>query len=344
MSAMGGSSLECDPVILPPGPRELVTRPLRRCLAYSVARIHDRLPSRSAAAANSCPYAVGQLRRRDRRGLLGAARLTARCRSRRRRGGSSSPARRLAAARRGVRRAHQREADPDPRRRALTSSVATVGRIYDALIRAGADRATTIIAVGGGVVGDIAGFAAATFLRGVPVVQVPTTLLAQVDSAIGGKVGVNHRARQEPDRRVPPAARRGRRSGAARDAAAPRVPRRPLRSRQVRRDRRAGRSSIGSTSRPAGDLQARRRRCSPTSSPSRCRIKADGRRRRTSARPACGARSNFGHTAGHALEAVTKYRRFRHGEAVAYGMLAAAELAVARGALADVGPRRAARR
>ena len=70
----------------------------------------------------------------------------------------------------------------------------TVGRIYDALIRAAADRATTIVAIGGGVVGDIAGFAAATFLRGVPVVQVPTTLLAQVDSAIGGKVGVNHAA------------------------------------------------------------------------------------------------------------------------------------------------------
>ena len=70
--------------------------------------------------------------------------------------------------------------------------VATVGRIYDALVRSGADRATTIVALGGGVVGDIAGFAAATYLRGVPVVQVPTTLLAQVDSAIGGKVGVNH--------------------------------------------------------------------------------------------------------------------------------------------------------
>src|SRR5687768_12746925 len=68
----------------------------------------------------------------------------------------------------------------------------TVGRIYDALVRAGADRATTIVALGGGVVGDVAGFAAATYLRGVPVVQVPTTLLAQVDSAVGGKVGVNH--------------------------------------------------------------------------------------------------------------------------------------------------------
>ena len=68
----------------------------------------------------------------------------------------------------------------------------TVSKIYDALVRIGADRATTVVAVGGGVVGDVAGFAAATFLRGVPLVQVPTTLLAQVDSAIGGKVGVNH--------------------------------------------------------------------------------------------------------------------------------------------------------
>ena len=68
----------------------------------------------------------------------------------------------------------------------------TVGRVYDALIRAHADRASAIVAVGGGVLGDTAGFAAATYLRGVPVVQVPTTLLAQVDSAIGGKVGVNH--------------------------------------------------------------------------------------------------------------------------------------------------------
>lgn len=68
----------------------------------------------------------------------------------------------------------------------------TLNRIYDHLLAERCDRGTTLIALGGGVIGDLTGFAAATYQRGVPFVQVPTTLLAQVDSSVGGKTGINH--------------------------------------------------------------------------------------------------------------------------------------------------------
>ncbi len=68
----------------------------------------------------------------------------------------------------------------------------TLNQIYEALLAERCDRSTTIIALGGGVIGDLAGFAAATYQRGVPFIQVPTTLLAQVDSSVGGKTGINH--------------------------------------------------------------------------------------------------------------------------------------------------------
>ncbi len=71
-------------------------------------------------------------------------------------------------------------------------SLETAGRLYHELSNFYAERATPILALGGGVIGDLAGFVAATYLRGVPLVQIPTTLLAQVDSSIGGKVAVNH--------------------------------------------------------------------------------------------------------------------------------------------------------
>jgi len=71
-------------------------------------------------------------------------------------------------------------------------TVATVSSVLDKLVDSKANRDTTIIALGGGVVGDIAGFAAACYMRGVAFIQVPTTLLAQVDSSVGGKTGVNH--------------------------------------------------------------------------------------------------------------------------------------------------------
>ena len=204
----------------------------------------------------------------------------------------------------------------------------TVGRIYDSLIRAAADRASTIVAIGGGVTGDIAGFAAATYLRGVPVVQVPTTLLAQVDSAVGGKVGVNHPMGKNL-------------IGAFHAPAAVAIDP-TLLSTLPRREFRAGLyevvkygviASADLFDRVAGDLRAIFARDPEKLVPivaDSCRIKAsivEQDERESGVRRTL----NFGHTAGHALEAVTKYRRFRHGEAIAYGMLVAAELAVGRG-------------
>ena len=69
---------------------------------------------------------------------------------------------------------------------------ATLNLVFDGLLRTRCDRQTTVIALGGGVIGDLAGFAAATFMRGMPFIQMPTTLLAQVDSSVGGKTGINH--------------------------------------------------------------------------------------------------------------------------------------------------------
>ena len=79
--------------------------------------------------------------------------------------------------------------------------------MVDGLLDAGVERRTAVIALGGGVVGDLAGFAAAATLRGLPFVQMPTTLLAQVDSSVGGKTGINTRQGKNLVGRVPPAAR-----------------------------------------------------------------------------------------------------------------------------------------
>ena len=68
---------------------------------------------------------------------------------------------------------------------------ATLNTIYDALLQNRCERSTTLFALGGGVIGDLTGYAAATFLRGVPFIQIPTTLLSQVDSSVGGKTGIN---------------------------------------------------------------------------------------------------------------------------------------------------------
>ena len=208
----------------------------------------------------------------------------------------------------------------------------SVSRVYEALIRTGADRGSAIVAVGGGVIGDTAGFAAATFLRGIALAHVPTTLLAQVDSSVGGKVGVNHQlgknligAFHQPALVViDPLLLRT-------------LPRREFRSglyEVVKYGVIASRSLFDLVTRDTKAIFAREPDVLVPAIVESCRIKADVV---TKDERESGLRRilNFGHTVGHALEAVTKYRRFRHGEAIAYGMLAAADLAVARGALAD---------
>ena len=206
-------------------------------------------------------------------------------------------------------------------------NLSTVGRVYESLIQRKADRQAVLIAVGGGVIGDLVGFAAATYLRGVRLVQVPTTLLAQVDSAIGGKVGVNHALGKNL-------------------IGAFHAPRVVLADQTVlatlpRREFRAGLYEVikyGVIATPtlletiATSTKALFDRHPDVLSPlvaESCRIKAQvvsADERESGLRRVL----NFGHTVGHALEAVTKYKRYRHGEAVAYGMLAALCLGVRR--------------
>ena len=114
----------------------------------------------------------------------------------------------------------------------------TYAEVVDQLLEARVERRTAVIALGGGVVGDLAGFAAATTLRGLPFIQIPTTLLSQVDSSVGGKTGVNTQARQEPCRCVLPAAHGPGRHGHAGDPAASRTQSGLCRGRQSGPDRR----------------------------------------------------------------------------------------------------------
>ena len=207
----------------------------------------------------------------------------------------------------------------------------TASRIYDALVRLEADRGTVLVAAGGGVVGDVAGFAAATYLRGLSLVQVPTTLLAQVDSSIGGKVGVNHALgknligafHQPAVVAIDPLLLRT-------------LPRREFRSglyEVVKYGMIASRGLFDRVARDSKAIFARDPGVLVPAIADSCRIKADvvsADERESGPRRVL----NYGHTVGHALEAVTRYRRFRHGEAIAFGMLAAADLAAARGALA----------
>lgn len=211
-------------------------------------------------------------------------------------------------------------------------SLASASSLYDRLVDVRAHRKTLVLAVGGGVVGDLAGFVAATYNRGLAFLQIPTTLLAMVDSSVGGKVGVNH-------------ARGKNLIGAFHQPAVVAIdpllletlPRREFRSglyEVVKYGVIANRDLFDRVARDTKGIFAREPDVLMPAIVESCRIKA----RVVSADEREGGLRrilNFGHTVGHALEAVTKYRRYRHGEAIALGMLAAADLSVARGALAD---------
>jgi 3-dehydroquinate synthase len=200
---------------------------------------------------------------------------------------------------------------------------ATLNRIYDALLERRCERRTTLIGLGGGVVGDLAGFAAATYMRGIPFIQVPTTLLAQVDSSVGGKTGINH-----PLGKNMIGAFYQPRLVLADTEVLASLPAREL-SAGVAEVIKYGLISDGAfidwleqnmEKLLACDRDALAhavRRC--------CEIKAAvvaADERETGVR----ALLNFGHTFGHAIESGSGYGNWLHGEAVAAGMVMAANL------------------
>ncbi len=224
-------------------------------------------------------------------------------------------------------------------------SFRSLERAIEFLSDAGLERSDVVIALGGGVVGDVAGFAASIYLRGIAFVQVPTTLLAQIDSSVGGKTGINlpsgknrvgsfHQPRLVvidtdtlntlPQRELTSGFCEMVKQGAVGD--------RKLFNRTVRLLVRRGSDLI------SGDAHGPSLPDLAATISAHCHFKArvvahDEREaiERTDARSR--RILNFGHTTAHALEKVTNYQHFRHGEAVGYGMLVAGELSKSLGRL-----------
>jgi 3-dehydroquinate synthase len=212
----------------------------------------------------------------------------------------------------------------------LHKTMASVERLTREMIRAGGDRGSLLIAFGGGIVGDVGGFVAAIFMRGIPYIQVPTTFLAQVDSSVGGKVGVNlpegknlvgsfHHPRAVfadtgvlgtlSDRELRAGLMESIKAGIIRDRALLRFLEEHAEA-ILDRDPKSLERVIAASIRVKADVVSRDERES-------------------------GLRMilNFGHTVGHALEQVTRYKAMLHGEAVAWGMVAALFLGWHRGTI-----------
>ncbi len=211
-------------------------------------------------------------------------------------------------------------------------SLASVEEIYDGMLKARLDRKSVLVALGGGVIGDMAGFAAATYMRGIDFVQVPTTLLAQVDSSVGGKTGVNHPL----GKNMIGAFWQPRLVWIDTDTLKT-LPRREFLSGLaevikygVIWDEGFFRFLEASVDGVLGHDKDALEQVILRS----CEIKAEvvSRDERES-----GLRAilNYGHTIGHAIETATGYTRYLHGEAVAIGMYAEARLAHHMGLISD---------
>jgi 3-dehydroquinate synthase len=227
-------------------------------------------------------------------------------------------------------------------------SLSSLAQALKFLTESGIERGDVVVALGGGVVGDLAGFAAATYLRGIAFVQVPTTLLAQIDASVGGKTGVNLPAgknlvgafhqphlvvidiqtlRTLPQRELTAGWCEAVKQGAAG-------------SRRLfdQTDRLLRGSSNLNFSLCLDNTESQTEVCDTIAA--HCRFKAAivaGDEREEIGRTDHRSRRilNFGHTTAHALEKLTGYRRFRHGEAVGYGMLVAGEISKNVGMLAS---------
>ncbi len=206
-------------------------------------------------------------------------------------------------------------------------SLATVTGLYDRLVRLGFTRDDTVLAFGGGTVGDTAGFVAATFLRGIAYAQLPTTLLAQIDSSIGAKVGVNHPSAKNLIGAI------YRPSAVWIDPA--------LLTTLPTRDFRSGLFELVKYGFIGVPRLIRRMEQASLRVRDRGFVEslADGVKRKLEVvredESEAGLRRilNFGHTIGHGLEAAGDYRALRHGEAVGWGMVGAIQLGERHGTL-----------
>jgi 3-dehydroquinate synthase len=208
---------------------------------------------------------------------------------------------------------------------------------WDRLLAAGADRTSTVLALGGGAVGDLAGFVAATYMRGANFVPLPTTVLAQVDASIGGKTAIDHpKAKNLIGAFYQP------RLVVVDPAVVLTLPDRDFRSglaEIVKHGVVLDAAYFDDVERSATALDARDLPTLTRIIGGSCRLKASVIQRDPEEKGEWRFALNYGHTIGHALEAATRFETWTHGEAVALGMVAEARLAERLG-VADAGTTR----